>query len=127
MHGKWTKHLPYLEKNVGSKDIHDIAQELDVDYNELHLFLHRSRRFKLQKQDNIVLRLLTVKFTYPEYFMPTKQFYQCTGIKQGRWWQLYRGEKKPTGKECAAIVKHLKVSDKEVQGWLQLDLFDNVL
>lgn len=75
-----------------------------------------------------MLRLIEVKFTYPEYFTPTKQFFTATCIRQGRWWQLYRGERKPTGKELSAVVRHLKVSDKEVQSWLQLDLFgDGIL
>ena len=81
----------------------------------------------MQRENNLMLRLITVKFTYPEYFTPTKQFYIQTGIRQGRWWQIYRGEQKATGKELHAVVRHLKVSEKEIQGWLQLDLFGNVL
>lgn len=72
-----------------------------------------------------MLRLITVKFTYPEYFTPTPQFYDATGIRQRRWWQIYKGEKLATGKELNAVIKHLKVIDKEVYSWLQLDLFEN--
>jgi hypothetical protein len=71
--------------------------------------------------------LVTSKFTYPEYFQPTKQFFQATGIRQRRWWQLYKGEKPMTGREFTAVVHHLKVNDKELVQSLQLDLFDNAL
>jgi len=72
-----------------------------------------------------MLRLITVKFTYPEYFTPTKQFFDSTGIRQRRWWQIYKGERSATGKELHAVVRHLKVIDKDVQSWLQLDLFED--
>jgi hypothetical protein len=72
------------------------------------------------------MRLITSKFTYPEYFSPTKQFFESTGIRQRRWWQLYKGEKKMTGKEFSAVVHHLKITDKQITGSLQLKLFENV-
>lgn len=127
MHEKWKKHLPYLNENVGTKTLDEMAKELNLEKEELRLFLHRSRRFKIRQDDNLVLRLLTVKFVYPEYFTPTKRFFTETGIRQGRWWQLYRGDRKPTNRELSAVVKHLKVNTKEIDNWLQLDLFENVL
>lgn len=127
MHEKWKKHSEYLLKYVGKKTTEQMALELGVNHQELHLFLHRSRRFNVQRDNNLMLRLITIKFTYPEYFTPTKQFYRQTGIRQGRWWQIYRGDLPATGKELHAVVRHLKVNEKEIQGWLQLDLFENVL
>lgn len=127
MQEKWRKHLPYLEANVEKKTLQEMAEELNEKKEDLRLFLHRSRHFKVNRDDNLIIRLLTVKFTYPEYFTPTKQFFVATGIKQRRWWQLYKGEQRATGKELSAVVRHLKVNEKEIQGWLQLDLFENVL
>lgn len=64
---------------------------------------------------------------YDEYFTPTRRFFDATGIRSRRWWQLYRGEKKMTEREYVALVKHLQISHKEALDVRQLDLFDNEL
>ena len=126
MHKIWKDRLPYLDQNVGVKKLPEMAEELGVNQEELRLFLHRSRRFKVYSKDNLTIRLITSKFTFPEYFMPTKQFFQLTGIRQGRWWQLYKGERKITEKEYSAICRHLKITGKEAMDVRQLDLFENI-
>ncbi len=123
MHEKWTKHLPYLTEYVGKKSLSEMATQLEVQPEELRLFLHRSRRFSIVKE-NIALRIITAKFTYPEYFMPTKQFFKSTGIRQRRWWQLYKGEKKITEKEYKAVCDHLQIDRKTAMQVRQLELFD---
>jgi len=125
MHEKWKKHLPYLLEHVKSKSPAEMATELKVSEKDLKLFLHRYRLFDINLNKNLALRIITAKFTYPEYFEPTKQFFECTGIGQRRWWLLYKGKKEMTGKEFHAVVTHLKVSDKEVFAGLQLDLFED--
>lgn len=124
MHEKWKKHLPYLNITVNIKTPEEMAEELGVDPKELKLFLHNHRLFKISNKENLILRILRAKFTYPEYFKPTAQFFNKTGIKRGRFWQLYKGDKIPTSKEIKAIVSHLKITDKEIYAGYQLDLFD---
>jgi len=126
MQKKWTDKLPYLTENVGKKNLQQMATELKVDKEELRLFLHRSRRFKVHNKDNIIIRLITAKFTYPEYFSPTELFYDATGIRQRRWWQLYKGEKKATEIEFKAVCQHLQIPAKTAMDIRQLDIFENV-
>jgi len=56
--------------------------------------------------------------------MPTPQFFELTGIKRGRWWQLYRGERIITEKEYKAVCDHLQVDRKTAMNIRQLELFD---
>jgi len=127
MHEKWKKHLEYFEQNVGKKKPEEMALELGVEYRELYLFLHRSRRFRINTKFNLCIKLLTDKFVYPEYFTPTPRFFENTGIKRRRWWQLYKGEKDMTTKEYYMVCRHLKMSDKETIDIAQQELFTNVL
>lgn len=127
MHKKWRKHLPYLIENVGKVSTQQIAKHLNVTEYELHLFLHRERLFKIEEKKNVCLKLIRAKFVYDEYFTPTRRFFDATGIRSRRWWQLYRGEKKMTEREYVALVKHLQISHKEALDVRQLDLFDNEL
>jgi len=81
--------------------------------------------FNVDENLNLAIRLITVKFTYPEYFCPTKRFFNSTGIRQGRWWQLYKGEKQMTEKEYAAVARHFKISGQDALDVRQLQLFEN--
>ena len=126
MQEKWKIHLEYLEKNVNSKSLTQMASELNLDKEDLRLFLHHHRRFRINKKNNLIIRLLSELIAYPEYFSPTKNFYEQTGIGQRRWWQLFKGEKIPTEIEYKSICQHLKVDHKVSMNVRQLDLFENV-
>ena len=123
MHEKWRNCLPYLQDNVGKKSLEEMAQELDVSLSELKLFLHRKRMFPETNERNLAREIIAMKFVYPEYFTPTHRFFESTGIRQGRWWQLYKGERRMTEKEYKAIATHLKVSLEEAFEARQLTLF----
>jgi len=75
---------------------------------------------------NLAYRLIKQKFTHPEYFLPTKKFYQATGIRQKRWFQLYKGERKMTEIEYNAVCNHLQIDKKTALDVRQLDLFENL-
>ena len=91
---------------------------------DLKLFLHRNRIFPKTEERSLAKELITLKFIYPEYFSPTRNFFEVTGIGQRRWWQLYRGEKKMTETEYMAVAEHLKVSLQEAFEARQLILFE---
>jgi len=124
MHKKWRKHLPFLEKNVGRMTQEEMARELKVDLTELKLFLHRYRIFPETEDRNLAQEIIALKFIYPEYFTPTRTFFNVTGIGQRRWWQLYRGDKKMTESEYKAITEHLEISLQEAFEIRQLILFE---
>ena len=95
-----------------------------VDLPELKLFLHRYRIFPKTENRNLALEIIELKFLYPEYFTPTRTFFNATGIGQRRWWQLYRGDKRMTELEYKAISDHLEISLQEAFEVRQLILFD---
>lgn len=123
MHKKWRERLPYLQNSVGKKNLDQMAQELKVSKAELSLFLHRNRLFPIKEERNLVKELIQMRFIYPEYFMPTKQFFELTGIKQRRFWQLYRGEKQLKDIEYFSIATHLQISLEDAFNNRQLTLF----
>lgn len=127
MQKKWKEHIKYLETNVEKKSLEQMANELKVEKEELRLFLHFNRKFKVNRKDNLVIRVLTELVVYPEYFTPTKRFYRETGIGQRRWYQLYKGEKRITEREYKAFCNHMKVDSKTAMNCRQLDLFENEL
>jgi hypothetical protein len=104
-----------------------MAKELEVTQYELHLFLHRRRLFKIDERKNLCVKLIRHKFIHEEYFTPTFRFFEATGIRSRRWWQIFKGEKQMTEKEYNAIVKHLQISLTKAQEVRQLDIFDNEL
>jgi hypothetical protein len=117
-------HLGYLKKTVGTKPVPEIARELGVPEKGLREFIHRTRIFKVETRSNVVYRLIREKFTYPEYFNPNENFYKATGIRQKRWFQLFRGERKATEREYLAICQHLKIDAKTSMDVRQLDIFE---
>ncbi|MEA4975965.1 hypothetical protein SDC9_136768 [bioreactor metagenome] len=125
MQKKWKKHVSYLEQNINSKSLDQMAEELKVDRESLRLFLHHHKKFKLANHNNIIIRLLTSLIGHPEYFTPTRNFFEETRIGQRRWWQLFKGEKTPTEKEYMAICRHLNVDDMTHLEARQLNIFDN--
>lgn len=95
-----------------------------MDLTELKLFLHRYRIFPETEDRNLAQEIIALKFIYPEYFTPTRTFFNVTGIGQRRWWQLYRGDKKMTESEYKAITEHLEISLQEAFEVRQLILFE---
>lgn len=110
-----------------TKTLEELASELKVDKEDLRLFLHRYRKFKVNRKNNLCIRLLEEKFTYPEYFMPNERFYDATGIRQRRWWQIYKGEKTMTEIEYISVCKHLRIDKHTAMNIRQLDIFEHVL
>ena len=127
MYDKWNKHLDFLKANVGKMSTESMAETLKVKPYELHLFLHRKRLFKINERRNLCIKLIRYKFVHEEYFTPTVRFFDATGIRSRRWWQIFKGEKQMTEKEYNAVIKHLQISLTKSQELRQLDLFDNEL
>ena len=128
MHEKWKNlHESVSRLSKEGKSLEQIATLLQVDKEELRQFLHHHRKFRVSKKDNLVIRLLSELIVYPEYFQPNQQFYDAIGIRQRRWWQLYKGEKKITEREYKQLCNHLKVDCKTAMNVRQLDIFENAL
>lgn len=123
MYTSWEKHSKYIEENVHKKTLQEMAKELRVDQESLRLHLHYTKKFHIKNEDNIILRLLTNLIGYPEYFNPTRRFFEATKIGQRRWWMLFRGERIPTDFEYRSICQHLGVDVEDSYAVRQLELF----
>ena len=126
MHKKWREHIKFITEHIDTKTPDEIAEEIGVPAYNLKLFLLQNRIFPAQTARNLLLEILTLKFVKPDYFMPTKQFYRETGIRQRRFWQLYRGERKLTEIEYQNLVLHFNVSLDDAFEVRQLSLLEDV-
>jgi len=126
MHQKWKQHIDFIRENINKMTADEIAEAIGVTPYNLKLFLLQRRIFPEQKERNLLLEILKLKFVKPEYFSPTKQFYAEVAIRQRRFWQLYRGEKRLTEKEYQTLSQHFNVSLQDAFDARQLNLLDDV-
>lgn len=121
----WTpEEKEFLLSNVGKLSMKDLCFRLNKSEMAITLFLHRKRRSpRTIVKDNILIRLLTTKFVDPEYFEPTRAFYNAVKIGQKRWWSLYKGEEQITDEEYIRVATHLQVSLEDAVRTRQLKLF----
>lgn len=124
--GKWTpEQIKYLKASLGHVAFRDMAAQLGKSERAIQLYVHRARLAVSTSavKKNIVLELLTHRFGNPNYFTPTRNFYDAVGISQVRWWRLYRGQDGIKTEEYVALAKHFNVSIEEAFELRQLDLF----
>lgn len=101
----------YVLNNIGRISIPEMAKHLNRSEMSVHLFIHRRRKSpKSVVKDNLLLRLLTLKFINPEYFEPNREFFQTVKIGQKRWWMLYKGIEQITEEEYKRVADHLEIS-----------------
>jgi hypothetical protein len=125
----WTlsedKILKYnLEKGAPLREI-----GIRLHKNERSIRLYCYRHFiplRPQIKNPMMRRLLEIKFGKPEFFRPTKQFFEATRINQKRWADLQFGYAQPTQEELISTAKELHFSIEETFDLMdarQLDLF----
>lgn len=112
---KWKEKKEQIQLWIASgRTIEEIAKDLNVTEYVLGQYLHRNRIFTpIKGRRNLALEVIKMRFIYPEYFRPTRAFFEAVGIKQRRWWQLQKGEKTILEHEYMALVLHLNISLKE--------------
>lgn len=114
----------YVLSQIGKKNFDEIGREIGRSGLAVKLFVHR-QRLPIRKtvKNNLLIKLLEVKFGNPEYFNPTREFYREVGMTQMRFWSLYKGESQITEKEHKAIREHLQIDDKAAFEARQLNIF----
>lgn len=106
----WTRaDKDYVLKHYKTQTIEEMADNLCRSAISVQQFMQRNRIAHSKLDRIIVIELLKQRIVYPEYFRPTRQFYQAIGITQARWWDLYYGREKIKTEEYIAICKHLKI------------------
>jgi hypothetical protein len=124
---RWTdKEKEFVYSHLNKLAPSQIAQELGKSERAVCLFLHRHRlNTATVVKKNIILIILKMAFVDPEYFKPTRTFYDAVKLGQKRWWALYKGVRRPTDEECLRIATHLKVDMKELFENRQMNMFEN--
>lgn len=124
----WTENeIQFVTENAGKLSFEQMAKKIGRSKNAVHLFLLRRRiPYKPQVKTNLIIEILTLAFKDPNYFTPTREFYEAVGMTQMRFWSLYRGEVSPTEDEYDKLKKHFGVTSQAVFENRQLKLFENI-
>ena len=123
---RWTvEDDAYVRQHLGKMSLEDMAAYLDRSPMSIRLYILR-RRMTVGPtlKRNLLVKLLKIKFRHPENFNPTRDFYKETGIGQRRYWDLFFGRKKITGKEYQALTEYVGVTIDEDLDARQLELFE---
>lgn len=123
---RWTvEDDAYVRQHLGKMSLEDMAAYLDRSPMSIRLYILR-RRMTVGPtlKRNLLVKLLKIKFRHPENFNPTRDFYKETGIGQRRYWDLFFGRKKITGKEYQALTEYFGVTIDEDLDARQLELFE---
>lgn len=125
---RWTaKEEKFLNDNVGTLSLEELAKELKKTVTAVKLYMHRKRISPSAEKvvRNLVREILIVKFTNPDYFTPTREFYTAVGMSQKRWWEVYYGRKMLSDEEYRSLAGHFNVVLEGVAESKQLSLFEN--
>ena len=123
---RWTvEDDAYVRQHLGKMSLEDMAAYLDRSPMSVRLYIlrHRMMSGHVVKR-NLLVKLLKIKFRHPENFNPTRDFYKETGIGQRRYWDLFFGRKKISGKEYQALTEYFGVTIDEDLDARQLELFE---
>jgi hypothetical protein len=123
---RWTEEdKAFLFAHLHKLTVLQIARELKKTERAVNLFLHRCRKNPAScVNKNVILIILETAFVRPEYFRPTRTFYEAVKIGQKRWWALYKGVIRATDEECRRVMEHLKIDREDLFGNRQLNLFE---
>ncbi len=124
MKKRWTEEdKEFVTENVGKLTFKEIGDTLGRSELAVQLYVHRNHIvFKQAVRRNLIVEIIKLKFSKPEYFNVTKEFLKAVEINQMRFWKLYRGEENPTQEEYLRIATHLEVSLVEAFQTRQLNL-----
>lgn len=121
---RWsTEDKEFVNEHVGKLTFKEIGNVIGRSELAVQLYVHRNHIvFKQTVKRNLILEIIKLKFSKPEYFNVTKDFLNAVEINQMRFWKLYRGEENPTTDEYIRIASHLEVSLEEAFKTRQLNL-----
>jgi len=104
--------------------LEEICKNLGRNRRSVTLFLHRHRNNPaLIEKDNLLLRILRLKFQNPELFNPARSFLDTVGIGQKRFHAMYKGKERMTDDECKRICLFFSIELSEVMDIRQTSLF----
>lgn len=120
-----TREEEFVRNSIGKLSLEEIARGVKKTPTAVRQFLHRKRIHVGGKvARNLVMEMLVKRFVKPEYFKPTREFYQVVGMSQKRWWSVYHGEVALTDEEYKRLADHFLVQLEDIKGSVQLSLFE---
>lgn len=122
----WSKEqTATITEYFGKVTIRELAEMVGKGETAVKLFVHRHRIAVPEAvKRNLVKEVLRLKFTDPNYFSPTREFFVATCISQKRWWDLYYGRKQISEREYQRVTEHLGISSDVAFEARQFSLFD---
>ncbi|MEG1738718.1 MAG: XRE family transcriptional regulator [Odoribacter sp.] len=114
----------FVSDNIGTLTIREISRHLEKTESAVQQYIHRKRINPYERVvKNLVREILTIKFINPDYFTPTREFYDTILINQKRWWDLYYGRKPITDMEYKRLAEHFNIPFDAAIDAKQLNLF----
>ena len=126
----WKKNeVAFLIENMDKMTIPDIAKQIGRTEVGVNIKLHRMRAgikkggiLKENVSRNLLIEMLKQRIGDPDNFKPQRKFFQKVGIKQKRFWQLYRGEKNITNSEYRTLAHEWNISLDDLFELRQMEL-----
>lgn len=123
---RWTQEeKDFILSNINKLTVDQMSESIGKSTMSVTLFLHRQRLTAKGKDNSILKQMLQLKFGKPEYFSPTRDFYNDVDISQKRWWDLFHGRKSITEKEYIKLCETFNITLEEAFESRQLKLFGN--
>lgn len=127
---RWSKEdKEFLQLNLGKITPAAIGEKLGKTEQAVRLYCYR-HRIPLGKtlERPMLVELLRIKFGDPEYFQPTRSFFEKVKISQKRFSQLRQGYAQPTEQELQRLSQEWNMTMNEaikLMASRQLNLFTN--
>lgn len=127
---RWSKEdKEFLQLNLGKMTPAAIGEKLGKTEQAVRLYCYR-HRIPLGKtlERPMLVELLRIKFGDPEYFQPTRSFFEKVKISQKRFSQLRQGYAQPTEQELQRLSQEWNMTMNEaikLMSSRQLNLFTN--
>lgn len=127
---RWSKEdKEFLQLNLGKMTPAAIGGMLGKTEQAVRLYCYR-HRIPLGKtlERPMLVELLRIKFGDPEYFQPTRSFFEKVKISQKRFSQLRQGYAQPTEQELQRLSQEWNMTMNEaikLMSSRQLNLFTN--
>lgn len=127
---RWSKEdKEFLQLNLGKITPAAIGEKLGKTEQAVRLYCYR-HRIPLGKtlERPMLVELLRIKFGDPEYFQPTRSFFEKVKISQKRFSQLRQGYAQPTEQELQRLSQEWNMTMNEaikLMSSRQLNLFTN--
>lgn len=114
----------YLFENIHKRGIPEICSHLKRNERSVNLYLHRHQFDPRILKDNLLLRILTLKFNGdPTLFRPNRKFYDSINMSQKRFYAILKGHEVMKDEECKRIVDFFKIEYDSIIQLRQLQLF----